>query len=109
MLEQEKQLEELVAVVKKTSSTNDKVSKIIDFAQQKLKSSHHEECLIVEKILSYSEVEADAAVPALTPKEIAEVILKGLKDIKSLSIFLVVFNAWEKCKRTTAKEIDWKF
>ena len=47
-------------------------------------------------------------MPALSSKEIADVISTTLKDQKSLSIILSLYSAWEKCRRTTVKALDWK-
>lgn len=95
--------------VKKDPTPMSKISRITEFLQSKIKSTRHEDCLIIEKILNYSEVEADLTLPALSSKEVEVVILSSLKSIKSLSILLVLYGAWEKYKKTSSADIDWKF
>ncbi len=95
--------------VKKAPTPTSKIFKITEFLQSKIKSALNEDCLIIEKILNYSEVEEDHTLPALSSKEIEEVIFSSLKSIKSLSILIVLYGAWEKYKKTSSVDIDWKF
>ena len=108
MYHQDKELEGLVAQVKKISQPSLKVNKIIDYLKQKAVSPRHEDCLIVERILAYSDADSDESLPALSPKEIAEVIGSSLGGQESLSLMLVLYSSWDKCKRSAAKDIDWR-
>ena len=64
-----------------------------------MQSTQHEDALLIEKISGQSQ---------LSPKELAEVILSSLKQVKSLSILLALYGLWEKCRRTVNTGVDWR-
>lgn len=54
--------------MKKLPSANIKIDRLTQFLQGKVVSSDHTDCLIIEKILAYTEGESDASLPALSSK-----------------------------------------
>ena len=85
---------DLITQVKKISAPNAKITKITEFLLAKTTSPNHEDCLIVERILGYSDAESDGSLPSLSPKEIADIIVKSFKIIQSVSILLVLYAVW---------------
>jgi hypothetical protein len=80
--------------LKKVSTPNAKIAKISEYLLTKTTSARHEDCLIVEKILFYSDSNNDGSIPSLSPKETAEVVISSLKSLHSLSTLMVLYSAW---------------